>query len=337
MKKLSTAIVIAIIALVAFSSAYTVDEAEQVVIVQLGKVVGDAVMKPGLHFKIPLIQEARRFEKRWLEWDGDANQTTTRDKRYIYIDVFARWRIDNPLLFIKTLRDEMSAQGRLDDIIDNATRNVIANHNLIEAIRTTNRVFAEPDDELLLLSGGTQPTEEREEDDQTPPPKKEFDRNPNLYRIVIGREKLTRLILEKASQKATQLGIDIKDVQIKRINYIESVQEKVFDRMISERKRVAEAFRSQGQGLSAEILGKMEKELKTIRSGAYRKTQEIMGRADAEAAAIYAEAYRVNPELYGFLKTMESYEKTVDKESWLLLTTNADYTRYLQGMKRSPR
>ncbi len=361
MKSITTIVILLILGVGAYSAAYTVQESEQVVIVRLGKVMGGAVNEPGLHFKLPLVDDVRRFEKRWLEWDGDANQITTRDKRYIYIDVFARWRIADPLVFIETLRDEHSALGRLDDIIDNATRNVVANHNLIELIRTTNRELKEADDEARLTgrtatpdpvsvglatqiddadAGPSDAGVEKPVLQEQPAPSelvKAEGKRPNLYSIEVGREKLTQLILEKASKKAAQLGIEVKDVQFKRINYIESVQAKVFDRMISERKRVAEAFRSQGRGRSAEILGQTEKELKKIQSQAYRKAQEIMGEADAKAAAIYANAYKRDPELYNFLKTLESYQETVDEKSWLLLSTDADYARHLKTMKKSPR
>lgn len=378
-------VVIVLALFFAYSAAYTVQESEQVVIVRFGKVVGQAVTEPGLKFKMPFIDAARRFDKRWLEWDGDPNQITTLDKRYIHIDVFARWRISTPLVFIETLRDEQSAQARLDDIIDNATRNVVANHNLIELIRSSNREFDEADEEVLLtgipkvvdspseeLEGDQAETEssadEAAREQETEEPQNGEDKTPAgdentpqnedikdeekpveqpqkqqghvgqrgnraLYKIDVGREKLTRLILEKASSKAAQLGIELKDVQFKRIDYIESVQTKVFDRMVSERKRVAEAFRSQGRGRSAEILGRTEKELKKIRSEAYRRSEEIMGRADGEAAAIYANAYRRDPELYNFLKTLESYRETVDETSWIVLTTEADYASYLQKMK----
>ncbi len=362
--------VVVVVMIIVGTAAFTVNESEQVVVVQFGKVVR-TISDPGLHFKIPVIQEARRFEKRWLEWDGDPNQITTRDKRYIYIDVFARWRIVDPRVFIEKLRDEISAQGRLDDIIDNATRNVVANHNLIEAIRTTNREFVEADEEAALTgkmfgssdsaqadSAGKTEGEEKPADDNTPTTKEDTSaavpaapaaeaskpapaapmidskkQTESLYHVTQGRKRLTRLILEKASAKTLEMGIELKDVQIKRINYIESVQAKVFDRMISERKRVAEAFRSLGQGRYAEIVGRMDKDLKQIRSEAYRRAQETMGKADAEAANIYAEAYQQDPELYRFLKTMESYGQTVDDTSWLLLTTDSDYARHLRTQK----
>ncbi|HUT77469.1 MAG TPA: protease modulator HflC [Polyangia bacterium] len=368
-KKLFISAVVAVLLLILLNtSLYTVGEAEQVVIVEFGKVVGDAVIDPGLHFKLPW-QDDRRFEKRWLEWDGEPSQITTLDKRYIYIDVFARWRIAQPLVFIEKLRDETSAQGRLDDILDNATRNVIANHNLIEAIRSTNREFEAWEDALGEAPAPSLPAlppapaaADRDGADAGPAdPEADADAgvadeapsaalalvlaapplagatSDDMYRIEAGREKLIGLILENAAPKAADLGIDLKDVQIKRINYIESVQAKVFERMVSERRKVAERFRSEGQGLSAMILGRMDRELKRIQSGAYRLSEEIRGRADAEAARIYAEAYRKDPEFYEFTKTMESYQQTIDENTWLLLTTDSDYTKRISSMGGSAR
>ncbi len=370
-KQAVIAAIVAVLVLILLStSLYTVGEADQVVIVEFGKVVGDAVTEPGLHLKLPW-QDDRRFEKRWLEWDGEPSQITTLDKRYIYIDVFARWRISDPLVFIEKLRDETSAQGRLDDILDNGTRNVIANHNLIEAIRSTNRDFEAWEDALGVPTSPALPklppepaaAEESGADagvaealadidaDAGPvdePPSAALTRalaapplagavSDDMYRIEAGREELIRLILEGAAPKAADLGIELKDVQIKRIDYIESVQAKVFERMISERRKVAERFRSEGQGLSAEILGRKDRELKRIQSAAYRISEEIRGRADAEAARIYAEAYRRDPEFYEFTKTMESYQQTVDENTWLLLTTDSDYAKRISSMGGSSR
>ncbi len=363
MKRLNKPVILVIIVvlIIFYSAAYTINEAEQVVVVRFGE-VRYTETNPGLHFKTPFIDDAMRFEKRWLEWDGEPNQITTLDKRYIHIDVFARWRIADVHAFIEVLRDEDTAQGRLDDIIDSATRNVIANHNLIEAIRTTSREFQESDEERLFTRGGEPdapaPVEteavdqeketaeaepEGEPNEPVPSKKTGLQNSPNqlnkksFYAISVGRDNLTRLILEKATAKAAQLGIELKDVQIKRIDYIQSVRDKVFDRMISERKRVAEAFRSQGRGKAAEILGRTEKELKKIQSEAYRQAEEIKGEADAEAAAIYARAYKRDPELYNFLKTLESYEQTVTEDTWMLLSTDADYARHLRRMGRAGR
>jgi modulator of FtsH protease HflC len=289
------------------SGLYTVSEQEQVVITQFGEPIGQAITEPGLHFKLPFAQEANFFDKRWLEWNGNPNQVPTRDKKYIWVDTYARWRIANPLLFFQRLRDERGAQSRLDDIIDGETRNVIANHNLIEAVRTSNRAFEQAEEAADVM--------EAEE----------------AHQVEFGRDRVTRLILERASQVVPDYGIELVDVQIQRVNYIESVQAKVFERMISERKRIADRYRSEGQGKSAEIRGKKERELKVIQSEAYRKTQEIMGRGDAEATGIYADAYQRNRELYEFSKTLETYRKGIDKDSWLVLSTDARVFRYLQS------
>jgi modulator of FtsH protease HflC len=299
---------VAVLGLAALWSAlYTVSETEQVIITQFGEPMGRAITQPGLHLKVPFAQEANIFDKRWLEWNGNPNQVPTRDKKYIWVETYARWRIADPLLFFQRLHDERGAQSRLDDIIDGETRNVIANHNLIEVVRTTNREFDKGDEADDIME-----TEA-------------------MRQIELGRDKLTRLILERASKIVPDYGIELVDLQIQRVNYIETVQAKVFDRMISERKRIADRHRSEGQGKSAEIRGKKERELKVIESEAYRKTQESMGRGDAEAAEIYAQAYGRNRELYKFLKSMETYRSTIDKNSWLVLSTRADFFRYLQS------
>jgi membrane protease subunit HflC len=290
-----------------YSALYTVSETEQVIITQFGEPMGQAITQAGLHVKMPFAQEANVFDKRWLEWSGKADQVPTRDKKYIGVETYARWRIANPLLFFQRLRDERGAQSRLDDIIDGGTRDVIASHDLIEAVRTTNRDFEKGEEAEDIMEAES------------------------MRQIELGRDKITRLILARVSRVAPDYGIELVDVQIQRINYIETVQTKVFDRMISERKRIADRHRSEGQGKSAEVRGKKERELKVIESEAYRKTQDIMGRGDAEATTIYAEAYNRNRELYRFLKTMETYQSTIDKNSWLVLSTSADAFRYLQS------
>jgi membrane protease subunit HflC len=300
------ALVILVVATL-YSALYTVSETEQIVITQFGEPIGQAITQPGLHVKLPFAQEANVFDKRWLEWNGNANQLPTRDKKYIWVETYARWRIANPLLFFQRLRDERGAQSRLDDIIDGDTRNVIANHNLIEVVRTSNRGFERAEEVEDVMEAEA------------------------MRQVELGRDKITRLILERASRVVPDYGIELVDLQIQRVNYIESVQAKVFDRMISERKRIADRHRSEGQGKSAEIRGKKERELKVIESEAYRKTQEIMGRGDAEATAIYADAYGRDHELYRFLRTMETYHATIDKDSWLVLSTSADLFRYLQS------
>jgi len=305
--------IIAIIILIAIvSSAFVVNETEQVIITQFGKPVGDPIVEPGIHFKIPIIQNAHFFDKRFLEWDGDPNQVPTKDKRFIWVDTYARWRIVDPLLFFQRVRDERGAQSRLDDILDGETRNAIARHDLVEIIRSTNRVPQVSED----LTAG----EEAE----------------TFLKIKYGREKITRSIIENASQKTLELGIELLDLRFKRINYVEEVQRKIFERMITERKRIAEKYRSEGQGEASRILGEKARELKKIQSEAYRTAEEIMGKADAEAAAIYARAYNKNAdsrEFYRFVKTMETYQKTLTEKDWLVLSTKGDFFRYLQKLK----
>jgi membrane protease subunit HflC len=299
---------VGVLAIITAASAfYTVGETEQVIITQFGEPMGDSITQAGLHVKVPFTQEANYFEKRWLEWNGNANQVPTRDKKYIGVETYARWRIANPLLFFQRLRDEHRAQSRLDDIIDGETRNVIAAHNLIEVVRTTNRAFEKAEEVEDVMDAES------------------------MLQIELGRDKITRMILDRVSKVVPDYGIELVDVQIQRINYIESVQAKVFERMISERKRIADRHRSEGQGKNAEIRGKKEREIKVIESESYRKSQEIMGKGDAEATTIYAAAYNRNRELYKFVKTMETYRASIDKESWLVLSTGADAFRYLQS------
>ncbi len=300
--------VVGLFALWTLSSAlYTVSETEQVVITQFGRPIGRPVTSPGLHVKLPFVQDVNVFDKRWLEWDGDSNQVPTRDKKYIWLDTYARWRIADPLRFFQRLRDERGAQSRLDDIIDGVGRNVIASHNLIEVVRSSNRTFEQGEEKEDQI--------EAEE----------------IRDVQQGRDKITREILHRASQVMPEYGIELVDVQIQRINYVETVQAKVFERMISERKRIADRYRSEGQGKSAEIRGKKERELKRIESEAYKKAQQTMGKADAEATAIYAGAYGRAPELYRFLRTLTTYKDSIDKNSWLLLSTDADVFQYLRG------
>lgn len=291
------------------SATYTLSENEQAVITRFGEPVGQPVTSPGLHFKAPFADRVNRFEKRWLDWRGDPNQIPTKDKKYIWVDTFARWRIVDPLRFFQRMRDERTAQTRLDDIIDGETRNAIAAYNLIEAVRASNRAFE--DDESAART-------EREE----------------LERVEVGRDKLTRAILERASSVVREFGVELVDVQIRRINYVDEVQVKVFERMISERRRIAERSRSEGMGRSAEVRGEKERELKRIQSEAYRKSQEIRGAADAEATRIYAEAFGRDPEFYQFLRTLEQYPSAIDGSTSLLLGADSEFYRYLRSSKR---
>ena len=306
-KRWFTLMAIALLVIILSSSLYTIDMTEQVVITQFGEPVGGAVTSPGLHVKIPFIQKINTFEKRLLEWDGDPNQIPTKDKKYLWVNTYARWRIVDPLKFFQSVHDELGAHSRLDDIIDAATRDYITSHLLIEVVRNSNREMAVAGAEMELAEEVL------------------------MHQIEWGREEITRQILEQASQAVPQYGIELVDVRIKHINYVEEVRKKVYERMISERKRIAEKYRSEGQGKKAEIEGQMEKELQRIRSEAYRTAQEIMGRADAEATKIYAAAYNKDPEFYSYVKTLETYRETLGGESWLLLTTDSDYLKYLKG------
>ena len=287
--------------------AFVVDETEQVVITQFGKPVGGAIKDAGIHFKIPFIQIANFFPKNLLEWDGEPGQMPTLDKTYIWVDTFARWKITDPLKFFETVNNEMTAQKKLDDIIDPATWNFITSHHLIEAVRNTDR-------KMDIKEVGFDETYKEKV----------------LKPIEMGREKIAQGILEQAQPKMAGFGIELVDVRIKRINYVEEVRREVYNRMIAERKQIAEKFRSEGRGESSKIAGDKEKELKKITSEAYRTAQEIKGKADAEATKIYAEAYNKDPEFYSFINTLDIYKNSLDKETWLMLSTKSDFFKYLK-------
>jgi len=310
-KPLIFAGIILIALVVTVSSAYIVRETDQVIITQFGKPIGEPIVDPGIHFKIPMIQEANFFDKRFLEWDGDPNQVPTKDKRFIWVDTYARWRIKDPLLFFQRVRDERGAQSRLDDMLDGETRNAIAKHLLVEIVRSTNR----------------QP--------ELPEGAAEGELTTKLQEIKIGREEITRSVIAAAAPRTLELGIELLDLRFKRINYVEEVQKKIYERMITERKRIADRFRSEGQGLASRILGDKERDLKKIESEAYKTAQEIIGKADAEATTIYAAAYNRNKdsrEFYRFLKTMETYKTTLSEKDWLILSTKGAFFKYLQDM-----
>jgi membrane protease subunit HflC len=293
------------------NAAFVVNETEQVIITRFGKPIREPILDAGLKFKVPMIDTPNRFEKRFLEWDGDANELPTKDKRFIHVDTYARWRISDPLLFFQRLRDERGAQTRLDDILDGETRNAIANHNLVEVIRLSNRM---------------------PESDESQPEESSI-----LEEIEAGREVIRREILTNAQARTADLGIEILDLQFKRINYVEEVRRKVYDRMIAERQRIADRFRSEGQGEASRILGEMDRELKRIQSEAYKISREIVGRADAEATEIFAAAYNQSADsrsFYEFTKTMETFETTVDAETWLLLSTEGEFYKYLKSSGR---
>ena len=298
------AVGVALLVLLA-ESAYTVSETDQVIITQFGEPVGDPVVTPGLHFKVPFIQRTNVFDKRFLEWDGNPNQVPTRDRRFIWVDTYARWRITDPLLFFQRLRDERGAQSRLDDVLDGETRNAVARHDLIELVRSTNRnpddVPIDTEEEAVILE-----TLER------------------------GREEITRDILRTAAERTADLGIELLDLRLKRINYVDEVQQDVFARMIAERQRVAEQFRSEGQGESARINGERERELAQIQSEAFREAEELRGEADATATGIYAEAYNRDADFYAFTKSLETYELTMDPSTVFILGTDSELLRFLE-------
>jgi len=287
-------------------STYTVSETEQVIVTQFGKPVGGAVTEPGLHFKMPLVQTVHRFDKRWLEFEGAANQIPTRDKKYIWVDTYARWRISDPLRFFQAVHDERGGQSRLDDIVDGQTRNAVASFDLIEIVRSTNRKF--------------QITEELEG----------IGSAEAMANIQTGREKIAAIVLQKSAEITPQFGVHLEDVRFKRTKYIDTVEQKVFERMISERRRIAERSRSEGQGRAAEIRGQKERDMLAVSSVGYRSAQEIKGKADAQAAAIYARAYGKDPEFYRFLKSMETLKASVDANSTLVLSTSSDLLKFLK-------
>lgn len=307
MKIFSSIAIIGVIAaaFVASGVFYTVNETEQVIITQMGKPVGSPVTEPGIHMKLPFIQQANYFDKRFLAWDGNPNQIPTKDKRFIWVDTYARWRIADPLLFFQRLRDQYQAQSRLSDILDGGTRNVIARHLLIELVRSKNF-----------------------EQEATVSDSKEMNKP-----IKFGRQALAEEVLKNASKRAAPLGINILDFKFKRINYVEQVRKEVYARMISERIRIAEQYRSEGAGEAARIEGEMERQLKVISSQAYRKSQDIKGRADANATEIYASAYNRSPEFYSFMRTLESYKKTLNKDTTLILSTDSLFMKYIETIR----
>ena len=305
--KMITSILLGLTILITLSaSVYVTNEAQQVIITQFGRPVGKVVTEAGLHAKLPFIQAANYFEKRFLEWDGVANQVPTRDKRFIWVDTYARWRISDPLLFFQRLRDERGAETRISAILDGETRNAVARHDLVEVVRNTNRAAAD-----ILLDA--------EEETAI------------LEEIVIGRAEIQLEIREAAQTSLNDLGIELLDVRLKRINYVEEVQVDVFQRMIAERQRIASRYRSEGEGETARIDGERERELQRIQSVAYREAEEIRGQADGEATRIYAAAYNLDDDFYAFIKSLETYELTADPSSILILTTDSELLRFVKS------
>ncbi len=289
------------------SAIYTVTEIDQVIITRFGEPVSDPITEPGLHFRTPFVDTVNRFEKRFLEWDGVPNQVPTRDRRFIFVDTYARWRITDPLRYLETLQgSEITAQSRLADILDGETRNAIARHDLIEIVRTSNRQPA---------NTAVGPEDEPE----------------TLEPISTGRGEITREILAAATDAVSEYGIELLDLQFKRINYVPEVQQDVFARMIAERQRIAEEFRSEGQGESARIQGERERDLAQIQSEAFRAAEELRGTADAEATSVYADAYGSDAAFYAFTKSLETYERTMDPNTFFILGTDSELLRFLEN------
>jgi len=297
---------------VAMSSAFVIDQAEQGIIVQFGEPVGPVITEPGLHWRVPFIQDVRRFDKRLLAWDGDVSQIPTLGREFVIVDTTARWRIRDPLQFLRSVRDEQGARSRLDDILDSVVRDIVSGTEIEEIVRSADwRVSVED----LPAEEGVEVKEEELE-------------RPRKGRAVLEQEMLTA-----AARQTPDLGIELMDVRIKRINYIDSVRAQVESRMIAERQSIAARFRAEGQGRSQEILGDMERQIRTIRSEAERTAQGIIGKADAEATRIYGAAYSADPEFYSFFRTLESY-KALGENTTLMIDAQSDYFRYLQNTRR---
>jgi modulator of FtsH protease HflC len=308
--KIVAGLLLAFFVIMGTMCAYTVDETQQVVITRFSK-VNRTVKEPGLKFKLPIVERAIYYPRNLQEWDGDPGEIPTKDKTYIYVDTFARWKIEDPVLFFKSIGTKVElATNRLNEIIDPAVRNQITSNRLIESVRNSNR-------ELDTFELGLEKEEKREQR--------------KAYSVKVGRQKITTMILNEAHAKLQRFGIDLLDVEIKRLNYTEEVRQSVYDRMIAERKQIAQKFRSEGKGEAQKILGDKELDLKRIQSEAYRKAQEIKGRADATSTKLYAEAFGRDPEFYSFVKTMEIYDEALDKDSTLILSTDSDLLKYLKG------
>jgi membrane protease subunit HflC len=312
MNKLMILLVVALGALLLLvNSAYIIDQSEQGIIVQFGEPIGDVVDQPGLHWRVPFIQEVRRYDRRLLAWDGDVSQIPTLGREFIIVDTTARWRIVDPLQFLRSVRDELGAKTRLDDIIDSVVRDIVSGADLEEIVRSRDWDvdISEIEDEAMIREDVA------------------------LKKPEMGRERLENKMLTAASRLMPELGIEIVDVRIKRINYIESVRRQVERRMISERQSIAARFRSEGEGHSQEILGQMERQLRQISSEAQRQAEEIRGKADADATKIYGEAYGTDPEFFAFLRTLESY-RALGKNTTLMIGADAEFFRYLESTQK---
>jgi len=306
---------VAAIGFAAFLSAFTVDQTEQVIVTQFGRPVGEPITQPGLHFKLPFVQQVNRFDKRYMAWDGPMVEMSTKDKTYVQVDTFARWRITEPMQYYLRLRDERSAQSRLEDILGSETRTAIARHELIEVVRTDKDRQPKTDESLAAASEGTLGV---------------------LRPIHFGRQAIEKGIFDAAAPKLAEFGIELLDVRFKRINYNPEVLERIYQRMISERLQIAQRFRSEGEGEAARINGNRDRDINEIESTAYKRVQEIRGEADAKATSIYAKAYTQKPEaaeFYRFLKSMETYAKVINGDATMVLSTNSDLFALLKRVE----
>jgi modulator of FtsH protease HflC len=310
--------------IVLFGSAYTLPEGRQALITQFGRIIGQPVTRAGLHWKVPLIQEVRYFDKRILEWDGDSNQIPTKDKKFIWVDTTARWIIADAVKFAQTVRTEAAAQTRLNSILDGATRDVISKHNLVEAVRNTNTLLDQ------LHQRKQKAKVEAKDPAIVADVEIEEEITGELESISVGRERLSDMIHARAKENLTELGIELRDVQLRRIAYEKSVEEKVYDRMISERKRIAEKIRSFGKGEQAKIRGKLNRDLKEIESTAYRKGQEIKGKAEAESISIYARSFGQDPAFFEFSRTLDAYRRTLKGKGSYVMSTDSDFLRLME-------
>ena len=311
-----TIAVLILLGIAAYSSFFITNEGEQAIVTQFGKPVGEPIKNAGLSFKIPIIQKVQFFEKRLLKWDGSPNQIPTRDKKYIWVDTTARWRITDPLRFLQTVANERGALSRLDDIIDSVVRDLVSANLLVEIVRSADW---KPKPEEYFKKAQRMAKESKETAEET------------VIVVKKGRLGINRAMLAQASKMTPRYGIELVDIRIKRINYVKSVRERVFQRMISERERIASQLRSEGEGAKADILGQMQKELSRITSLAFRRAQEIKGAADAEATQIYGVAYGKNPDFYALSRTLQAYADYPNTSSTLVLTTDSDFFKYLKS------
>lgn len=315
----------AILLALAFSCFFTVQEGHQALVTQFGKPVGGPYNQAGLYFKIPFIQEVHMFDKRLLKWDGKPNEIPTRDKKYIWVDTFARWRIVDPLRFLQTVGTETGAASRLDDIIDSVVRDMVSSNLLVELVRSADWNPTPPSDSPLAKVAPPLLPPPEAAGGQTP-----GDASTEPTEVKVGRQLITRAMLTEAAKLTLQYGIELLDVEIKRINYVETVQKRVFERMISERKRIASQYRSEGEGEKARILGTMEKELARVRSEAYKTSQETRGQGDAKATSIYGQAFGQDPQFYSLFKTLETYKALPADKTEFVLSTDGDYFKFLK-------